>query len=157
MKKDLLLLLLVLCTSVANAYDFEVDGIYYNITSVSQMTVEVTAERLPEPGYDSHHVCRYEGDIEIPQTVSWNEDTYNVTKIGDYAFATDNNSNLSNYMFGLKSIKMPETIQTIGKFAFLHCKALSIVKIPASVTFIDDAALETFSAIFILVVPSVLG
>ena len=47
MKRVLLLLLLVLCTSVANAYDFEVSGIYYNITSPSQMTVEVTAETMP--------------------------------------------------------------------------------------------------------------
>lgn len=140
MKKVLLLLLLVFCTSVANAYDFEVGGIYYNITSASQMTVEVTAERLPEPGYDSYHVCRYEGDIEIPQTVSWNGDTYNVTKIGDYAFATDNYSYLSNYMFGLKSIKMPETIQTIGKHAFTLCRALHVVRIPANVSQIDELA-----------------
>ena len=45
--KSLLTLLLALCTTVANAYDFKVDRIYYNITDAENKTVEVTkgAER----------------------------------------------------------------------------------------------------------------
>ena len=40
--KTLFTALLLLCCTVANAHDFEVDGIYYNITSSTDMTVAVT-------------------------------------------------------------------------------------------------------------------
>ena len=43
MKKHLLTILAVLlCSLTASAHDFEVNGIYYNITSETNKTVEVT-------------------------------------------------------------------------------------------------------------------
>ena len=42
MKKSVLLLFAALLPLVASAHDFEVNGIYYNITSSTDRTVEVT-------------------------------------------------------------------------------------------------------------------
>ena len=42
MKKSLLLLLAAFATLAASAHDFVVGGIYYNITSSTDLTVSVT-------------------------------------------------------------------------------------------------------------------
>lgn len=54
----------------AFAYDFEVDGIYYEVISVPDLTCEV--------------VCgdtKYSGDIVIPSDVVYNGRTFTVTEI----------------------------------------------------------------------------
>ena len=56
---------------------FEVDGIYYNILSEDERTVEVIR------GSGSG---RYEGDIVIPAEVTYDGGTYSVTAIGYEAF-----------------------------------------------------------------------
>ena len=77
MKRHLLILciLLGLVGPRAYAYDFEVDGFYYNIVSVTEFTCEVTSGDV-----------KYAGDIEIPATVSYNNRTVSVTRIGQKAF-----------------------------------------------------------------------
>ena len=40
--KLLLVALMLLCSTVATAHDFEVGGFFYNITSSTEKTVEVT-------------------------------------------------------------------------------------------------------------------
>ena len=57
------------------AYDFEVDGMYYHIISSSEKTVEVTSG-------DN----KYSGNVVIPEQVTYNNDTYSVTSIGNSAF-----------------------------------------------------------------------
>ena len=59
------MLMLLACTGV-HAYDFEKDGIYYNVTSLTDLTVEVTCEEE----YASEN--SYRGDIVIPEQVEWN-------------------------------------------------------------------------------------
>ena len=44
MKKLLLLLVAMMLPMVASAYDFELDGFYYNIISVSDLTLELTTD-----------------------------------------------------------------------------------------------------------------
>ena len=60
------------------AYDFESGGIYYNITSSENKTVEVTHK---DTNYNS-----YSGDVTIPSSVTHEETEYNVTSIGPNAF-----------------------------------------------------------------------
>ena len=67
-----MLLALLLLPATAAGYDFEVDGIYYNINGN-----EATVTR--GPGY-------YSGDVTIPETVTYNRVTRAVTAIGDEAF-----------------------------------------------------------------------
>ena len=84
------------------AYDFEVDGIYYNITSTT--TVEVT--------YKDTNYASYSGNMTIPCAVTCNDKTYTVTAIGDYAFYNSE---------GTYKLTIPETVLSIGECAFYGC------------------------------------
>ena len=117
--KHLFTMLLTLVAVTASAQDFEVDGIYYNILSEDDRTVEV----IRGSG-------RYEGDIVIPAEVTYDGSTYSVTTIGDLAFG---------YCSALTSVSMP-SVTTIGNSAFIGCSALTSVNIPASVTTIGEGA-----------------
>ena len=65
-------LLLTMTSFLGYAYDFEYDGLYYNILSESDRTVEVTYQKLGGSSYMS-------GDIVIPQKVLHTSRTYTVT------------------------------------------------------------------------------
>ena len=71
------------CSLAANAHDFEVGGIYYDITSSADLTVEVTYRGSSSGSYDNE----YSGAVTIPSTVTYNSKTYSVTSIGNYAFS----------------------------------------------------------------------
>ena len=120
MKKGLLLLFAALATLAASAHDFEVDGIYYNIISEEELTVEVTFKEY----YYYEYPDRYSGTIDIPATISpyyWK--TYNVTSIGDYAFYNCNN---------LTNITIPESVTNIGIDAFYNCNSLTSITCEAT-------------------------
>lgn len=68
--------LLSLCASVS-AYDFTVDGLYYNIVSLENLTCEITY---------GDNGNKYSGDIVIPETVTYNNKTLTVVGIDSYAF-----------------------------------------------------------------------
>ena len=77
MKKSLLCFLILLMVPLASmAYDFEVDGIYYN--KLTGSSVAVTSK--------SDASGSYIGQITIPSTVNYNNESYVVTSIGDQAF-----------------------------------------------------------------------
>ena len=105
------------------AYDFAVDGIYYNVTS--DTTVEVTYYK------DHPYNNEYTGSISIPSYVLYNEVFYQVTSIGYNAF---------HDCAELTTINIPNSVTSIGSYAFWRCSGLSEVTIPSSVTSIGDAA-----------------
>ena len=92
------LMLALLLPATATAYDFEVDGIYYNITS--SYTVEVTYKDVINPSYQD--------TIVIPSLVGYNTVSYIVTAIGDSAF----------HGSAIKDVTIPETVTSIGREAF---------------------------------------
>ncbi len=120
MKKILLSLLCATLPVMALAYDFEVDGIYYN--KLSDGNVEVTYQNGKFAASD------YIGTVTIPSTVTYDGATYTVTKIGDAAFWQCDS---------LNQVTIPGTVVTIGSYAFTGCSGLASVEIPASVTTID--------------------
>ena len=68
-----LMLIAVLLTGVnAFAHDFEFGGIYYNITSSSGLTVEVTYKGSSSGSYSNE----YSGQVTIPESVTYNSNTY---------------------------------------------------------------------------------
>ena len=86
------------------AYDFEVDGIYY-LKNGNEATVTYR-----DLSYNS-----YSGDVEIPETVTHDGQTYQVTAVGSYAFAGCES---------LTSVKIPY-IQQVDEYAFVYCNNLS--------------------------------
>ena len=67
--KTLFTVLLVLCITITNAEDFLVNGIYYNITSEEDKTVEVTFKGDYYYSYENE----YTGDVIIPETVTYSK------------------------------------------------------------------------------------
>ena len=136
----MLLITLFSCIT-SQAYDFCVDGIYYNIISDYGLTVEVTYKWLYYGQGWTQHICEYVGDIVIPETVTYNGRTYKVTRIGENAFSTGGNNKEVNGYY-LKSITLPNTIESIGEGAFSNCNALRQIIIPSSVTKIETNAIR---------------
>ena len=84
MKSLVLAVMGLLCCMSVSAHDFKVDGIYYNITSSWNMTVGVTYRG----NYSYSNSNEYSGVVNIPESVNYYRNSYNVTSIGTSAFAS---------------------------------------------------------------------
>ena len=156
-KQILLTIAVLLCGLKANAYDFEADGVYYNILSMEDLTVEVTYKSCNQIDYNEfEYISDYCGDIVIPSAVTIQSKTLTVTSIGHHAFndckeltgVTVSNSvtNLGDYAFSgcgeLTTIIIGNSVTNIGRSAFSGCHSLISVVIPNSVTEICPCAFE---------------
>ncbi len=165
-KQFALTVAVLLCSMVAKAQDFKVDGICYRITSFADLTVEVAK---------GEHECS--GMVVIPTTVIYKSKDLTVTNIADSAFynctnisgvtisnsvtnvgghAFEDCTNLSSVIIGdgvsnikasafegctgLTSIIIGNNVETIGGWAFSKCKSLKKLVIPANVTEIGESA-----------------
>ena len=109
----MLVVLMSIVSNVASAHDFEVDGIYYNITSSSApLTVAVTYQ-----GSGSYDSDEYSGSVTIPETVTYDGRTYSVTSIED-AFA---------FCSGLTSITIPKSVTSIANGACAYSQSLTSI------------------------------
>ena len=118
---------LLLSAATATAYDFEVNGIFYNKNEDENNTASVTYKGS---SYDAY-ANEYSGAVTIPSEVTYEEITYSVTSIGSDAFS---------YCSGLTSVVIPNSVTSIGDYAFWGCSGLTSVEIPNSVTYIGDYA-----------------
>ena len=124
--RTFLLSVLILAGAVITyAYDFAVDGIYYNIDGNN---VAVTYKSYSNTSF---YYSDYTGEVTIPASVTYNATTYSVTAIDQYAFSGCRE---------LTGIAIPNSVTSIGKGAFSGCKALTSITIPSSVAFIGNRA-----------------
>ena len=125
----ILLLFAVLGCLPAQAYDFKVDGIYYNILAGKTNEVEVTNKDnfVCENLWDTYE-NDYSGDVVIPTTVDYNGITYTVTQIGNSAFCDSD----------ITSIAIGSSVTTIDDNAFFSCHDLTTITGADAVTSIGE-------------------
>ncbi len=100
----------LLCSLTASAYDFYANGICYDITSETTVSVTYKDEVYNgNGGYYYNYYTKYSGSVVIPSTVTYGSKTYSVTSIGYSAFS---------YCSSLTSITIPESVTSIGYSAF---------------------------------------
>lgn len=124
--KTLMLIAVLLNGSHAFAHDLYKDGIYYNITSTTNLTVEVTHKGNSYYEYSNW----YSGNIVIPETIVYNSSVYTVTSIGSDAFHGND----------LISITIPETVSVIRRRAFQYCDKLASIKMSNGINKIEENA-----------------
>lgn len=104
-------------SALPEKYDLEIDGIFYRITSVDTLSVEVAG---------GENV--YTGDIIIPDYINYRGRQFRVNSIADRCF----------YNSPITSITIGKNIQTIGIMPFWDCCKLT------SVSFSDGTNRLTF-------------
>ncbi len=166
--KILLILLLSSFTTAASAYDIEVknaDGATIYYTWINNDT-ELEVSRLGSGG--TYYTKAYTGDLIIPESVTYNNITYNVTSIGDGAFihcnyltsvtipnsVTSIGESAFEYCSSLVSVPLPNSIKSIKTETFCGCNSLSFVTIPTSVISIGFGAFYECSSLTSLTIPT---
>lgn len=110
---------LAACVSLsASAYDLTEGNVYYDIISAGQVAV-------------TYGDVAYSGYVNIPDQVTHNGVTYQVTAIGDRAF---------NACTEMTGVRLSKQLKTIGAAAFASCSKLSIITLPDVLTTLGEAA-----------------
>ena len=134
MKRLLLSMCGILLTSVLTAQTFTFEGLEYWI--IDDNSVKVCQQ-------DSSAIF---GTVNIPSAVTYNNNTYSVTAIGDYAFIACTR---------LTSVTIPNSITSIGRSAFSGCSGLTSISIPNSVTSIGADVFRSCSFVSVTIPNSV--
>ena len=116
MKHFVLSLFTMLLSCSAWAYDFWLDGIYYNFNSDGE-SVSITNGSTP------NSFAYYTGDVVIPSSVIYNNKLYAVTGIDTRTFAYSQ----------LTSVTIPESVTSIGDEAFYPTSGLTSITLPKSI------------------------
>ena len=130
----LLTVLMSMVGAKSFAHDIEVknaDGvtIYYNYINDGK-ELKVT--------FCGSSYIKYEGNVVIPEEVTYMNRTRKVTSIGDDAF---------RYCSSLTSVTIGNSVTSIGDDAFYDCSGLTSVTIPNSVTSIGYSAFNSCSGL----------
>ena len=156
----------LLCSLTVNAYDFRVNGISYEIISETTVCVTYNDKYTSSGGSTEYNRVKYEGDVIIPQEVTYGNITYSVTSIGNSAFddcssltaitIPEGVTSIGNYAFygcsSLTTITIPEGVTSIGTSAFYGCSSLTSVTLPESVSYIGFYAFSGCSSLIAIVV-----
>ena len=133
MKKQLLLLAMILLSMVASAFtgEAEIDGIKYYIITKGQ-----TAEVMKK---------NYSGEIVIPSSIVYEGVNCSVVSIREKAFYECKE---------LTSVTIPQSVSSIGAYAFYGCISLSNVTIPHKVTSIGDYTFANCRSLTNFIIPN---
>lgn len=165
----------------AFAYDFEQDGLYFDIISLPNKTCMLTSGEV-----------NYSGDLVVPQTIRYkgileftvdsiksdlfrgNESMTSLSvapnvrmEVGDYAFRYCTNlasvqlpptvvsfgKNAFDGCSNLVSITIPQTVNEIGQYAFYGCSSLKEIILPDSLLFISENIFMNCTALSRVMIP----
>ena len=136
--------------------------LYYYI--ISDTTVEVTYDHV----YEYTGENSYTGDIDIPETVSYMGFTYTVIALGERAFyrcrgpltsvvVPNTVTSIGVYAFSeswqLRSVVLPNSVNTIGEGTFSSCPRLNSVRLPEGITVLPSRMFEFCTSITSFVIP----
>ena len=131
-------------------YDFEVNGLYYGVISLEELTCAcVSRDRRDLYPYTDIHpdYSEHRGkDIVIPSSVKFGERTFTVTEIKEYAFKES----------GIKSVIIPGSVSVIGIGAFEQCVSLKKVVLEDGVTIIGAGCFKGCESLMSLTLSSTL-
>lgn len=96
------------------------NGLYFNVENERN-----TAEVIRHSSYSN-----LPANLSIPSTISYNGETYTVTKIGRDAF-----KNCGNFT----SVTLPVSLEVIDDYAFYSCTGISSITIPENVTLFNES------------------
>jgi hypothetical protein len=113
---------------------FKVKELTYEVND-DLNSVSVIANR---DGLSSH------GSVIVPEVVSYQDITYTVSKIGEFAFA---------YSRHLLSVYLPDSVISIGQGAFCGCTALKRVRLSKSLIAIRENCFSDCLAITKISIP----
>lgn len=158
-------LITVLAATSANAYDFKVGDLCYNIIEGGvEVTSENNAETIPtfevnaiEGTYciNSMYPEEYPEEtppkstytmqsVTIPKSVTYNGTEYQVIAIGERAFSL---------VEELKTIVFPEGLKRIGAWAFQSCTNLQDVTLPSTLEELEMGAFSLCKSFTTMTIP----
>ena len=120
-----------------NSNAIEINGIYYYLRDDNTACVTYQNKKWDQSGNVGQFVgglSDYSGYVVIPESVTYNDRTYNVTSIGHNAF---------DGCTGITSITIPSSVTSIGSNAFSGCTGITSITIPSSVTSIGSWAFNS--------------
>jgi hypothetical protein len=121
MKHILFLAFPLLVIAEAVAYDFKHGDLYYNVVNDSIVPYEVEVTYPDSSNYEQVY-------IQIPSSVSYKGQAYNVTTIGEWAFFNDEH---------IKHIDVPSSVKIIRNSAIAGCYSLESLHISCGIDSID--------------------
>ena len=142
-------LLLSLLGANAYAYDIAVENaegvtIYYKyINDGAELGVTNKDDDQTEIGIGVI-TPSYSGTVNIPETVTYMDKTIRVTSIGESAFSC----------CSITSVTIPNSVTSIGNFAFSGCTNLTSLSIPDGVTSIGDGSFSYCMGLTSLSIPN---
>ena len=139
-KQMSMFMLMLLCSMTSLAYDFEVDGIYYNVIDLDSKTVEVTHNGKNEVFFRievygrqiedfTYYADTYVGEIVVPAKVSYRGREFTVIKIGQAAFLHQDKLTKISIPSSIQEIENPRSDSNnlwIGAFVGCHLQAVQV-------------------------------
>ena len=127
MKTKLLSAFVLLFMSIAaNAYDVEVDGVYYNLNLTDQTAI------VTSPSTENSRAF-YKGEVVVPANFSYNGQSFTVVGVNDFSFSNSES---------LTSVSLPNTIMELPTDLFFNCQLLTHVDLPNNISQIPVGCFE---------------
>lgn len=133
---SLFVMLLLIANISLFAYDFESNGVYFNVKSLDDMSCVVTCGENNDG---------YSGIVNIPSSVTYKNREFSVVGIDKRAFKN---------CVKLCNVDIPETVISIGDEAFYGCSLLERINLPLTLTEWGESAFNGCTKLHSLDIPT---